>query len=510
MKKVAFIFLRLILLLCLAFGVIRTLDLLSEPEIMWNAVLVGIVWCFLSLFFLLKTQKKKKNAKKKNLAPHSEHKEPAAHTNFSENIKAQSIELPIANSSTQRVQGTDAQRSANFPAQKSLPVKNVTRNTVNAQVPISKKRRVLPAELNFAEVIQRYLTTTHSTVSSAFDYYSYFRAEFDCLLRNIPHIPVELHDEKVLRGKEILTPFEKSAPITRHTTKAEVANFVVIDIETTGIRTGGNDIIELTAIKFENFIPVSLFTTLLKPRKPIPEDATRINGITDEMVQNAPIFSQIKSSLEAFVGNYPLVAHNAEFDIKFLHVSGMEFHQGTVFFDTLELSRLHIRETDGTKLSSYKLANVCEECCIYFDGAHRSAADALATGLLFIEIVKVVFESENVYSIYFPINPITSVDDLDDWDYYQTKKPVKTFTVTDRSEDAFAGYYSVGDEVEQGYDWEKDKDTLEINYGPLCNTPKSVQTFFEENSGSYRLFVLDAYEDDNGRVKVKIGIYVEK
>ena len=188
----------------------------------------------------------------------------------------------------------------------------------------------------------------------------------------------------------------------------------------------------------------------------------------------------------------------------------MDFRQSAVFYDTLELSRMHIRDYDGTKLPNYKLATVCDECCIYFDGAHRSSADALATGLLFVEIVKAVYETDNVYAIPFPTNPIVSVDELDDWDYYQTRKPVKTFTVTDRSEDAFAGYYSVGDEVEQGYDWEKDKDTLEIGCGAICNTPKGVQDFFDEHSGDYRLFVLDAYEDDNGRVKVKIGIYPEK
>lgn len=511
-KKVAFVFLELILLICLAFGIIRTLDLLSEPEVMWNAVFVGIAWCFLSLFFFLKTRKKRKSAKKKKTIQHSKHKESTANNNSCVTAGTQFAEFSTATPITQNTNKSDEYRSTSISIQKNMPAKPSSNNTVQmkASAPTPKKRLIHPEELDFDEVIQRYLTTNHSTVSSVYDYYSYFRAEFDCLLRNIPRMPVELHDKKVLRGKEILTPFEKTAPITKHTTKAEVANFVVIDTETTGIRTGGNDIIELTAIKFENFIPVSMFSTLLKPRKPIPEDATRINGITDEMVQFAPAFAQIKSSLEAFVGNYPIVAHNAEFDVKFLHVSGMEFQQDTVFYDTLELSRLHIRETDGTKLASYKLANVCDECCIYFDGAHRSSADALATGLLFIEIVKAVFESENIYSICFPTNPIVSIDDLDDWDYYQTRKPVKTFTVTDRSEDAFAGYYSVGDEVEQGYDWEKDKDTLEIGYGPLCNTPKSVQTFFEENSGSYRLFVLDAYEDDNGRVKVKIGIYVEK
>lgn len=477
MKKALCILFEILMSFSIIFGLFGIFGLISETPIDWGAVFVGIVWCFLSLFILLKLRKVRKGIKKPvSVFPHKQG-----------SIEENTVQAQF---STQSIID-------------QMPIPEIAFKP-------PEKRKVRPDELNYHDVIQRYLTTDHSKVSAIYDFYSYFRAEFDCMLRGIPRAPIALHNQKVLRKQEILTPFEKSAPITTHTTKAEVANFVVIDTETTGIRTGGNDIIEVSAVKFENFAPVSIFTTLLKPRKPIPEDATRVNGITDEMVQDAPTFAEIKGALEAFIGNCPIVAHNAEFDVKFLHVSGMDFQPATVFYDTLELSRLHIREYDGTKLPNYKLETVCDECCIYFDGAHRSSADALATGLLFIEIVKAIYERENIYDIAFPSTPISSIEELDDWDYYQTKKPVKTFTVTDRSEDAFAGYYSVGDEVEQEYDWEKDKDTLEIGYGTVCNMPRSVQTFFEENGDNFRMFVLDAYEDDNGRVKVKIGIYPNK
>lgn len=263
---------------------------------------------------------------------------------------------------------------------------------------LDHKIKVEPEDLIPSEVIQRYLTTDHSKVSSIYDYYSYYRAEFDCILNSIPKYSFELGSEKVLRNKEILSPFEKSATLTKRTSRANLSNFVVVDTETTGIKTAGNDIIEVSAIKFENFIPVSMFTTLLKPRNSIPEDATRINGITDQMVESAPTFAQVKNSLEAFIGNGPIVAHNAEYDVKFLHVSGLNFPEKVRFFDTLELSRKYIKDCmDGGKLENYKLATVCNECNIYFDGAHRSAADALATGLLFIEIIKAVFEIKNIY-----------------------------------------------------------------------------------------------------------------
>ena len=222
---------------------------------------------------------------------------------------------------------------------------------------------------------------------------------FDAILTSIPPVTFMLSDEKVLRNKAILTPFEESANITKRTPSKKYKNFIVVDTETTGIKTGGNDIIEVTAIKFEDCIPTSIFTTLLKPRKPIPADATKINGITDNMVESAPVFSQIKTALQEYIGEYPIVAHNAAFDIEFLHVSGLEFIENPTIYDTLALSRKHIKDSCGDKLDNYKLSTVCAECGIYFDGAHRSSADALATGFLFIEIIKRIKDAQSIEEI---------------------------------------------------------------------------------------------------------------
>lgn len=214
--------------------------------------------------------------------------------------------------------------------------------------------------------------------------------EFNSQLNSIPRVDIELSGEKVLRKTEITHPYESTSNITKKSKPNRYKDFVVVDTETTGIKTGGNDIIEVSAIKFENLNPVAIFTTLLKPRKPISQEATAVNGITNEMVNDKPSFAQIKNALELFIGNYPIVAHNAAFDIKFLHVSGMDFKEKALFFDTLELSRRNIRDGLGDKLYSYKLVDVCEECEIYFDGAHRASADAYATGLLFVEILKTI------------------------------------------------------------------------------------------------------------------------
>ena len=225
------------------------------------------------------------------------------------------------------------------------------------------------------------------------------KAEFDALMKNIPSVEVTLRDEKVLRNTEAPSPFSRTSTITPKTNIQRLSNFVVIDVETTGLKAEENDIIEISAIKFNEFKPAAVFSTMLKPSHPIPRSATSVNGITNTMVKNCPEFSQIKSALEEFIGNCPIVAHNAEFDIKFLHVSGLEFANKVRFFDTLSLSKKYIYDPLGNKLGSYKLADVCAACNIHFEGAHRTTADALATGLLFIEIIKRVFQTDNILDI---------------------------------------------------------------------------------------------------------------
>ena len=245
----------------------------------------------------------------------------------------------------------------------------------------------------------RYLTTDHSTVEPTYDKREYCCAEFDLLLNNILNVNVIQHDGTVFRKNDAPSPYTRTSSITTKTNTKNISSFVAIDVETTGLKADKDDIIEISAVKFYGFKPVAVFSTLLKPSGTIPADATAINNITNAMVASSPTFSQIKNSLEGFIGDLPIVAHNAEFDIKFLHVSGLEFANKVRFFDTLSLSRKYIFDPLGNKLDSYKLADICAACNIYFEGAHRTTADALATGLLFIEIIKRVFQTDNILDL---------------------------------------------------------------------------------------------------------------
>lgn len=172
--------------------------------------------------------------------------------------------------------------------------------------------------------------------------------------------------------------------VTARSKLSNLGNYVSIDIETSGLRAT-TPILEVSAVRFENFQPMAAYTTLLDPGKPIPADATRINGITDDMVQGCPTIWQIIPSLNAFVSGWPIVGHNLRFDLRFLYRYGFDIAEKQKLFDTLILGRRIVPRSDT---ENYKLASLCDCYGINYFDAHRSLADAYVTGQLFELLAK--------------------------------------------------------------------------------------------------------------------------
>ncbi len=96
--------------------------------------------------------------------------------------------------------------------------------------------------------------------------------------------------------------------------KNEINNsniFVAIDVETTGLSPVKNELIEVSAIKYEGTKKIDTFSTLIKPKVSIPYHITNITGITNKMVEQSPMVEEIMPLLVDFIGNYPIIAHNA-------------------------------------------------------------------------------------------------------------------------------------------------------------------------------------------------------
>ncbi len=160
---------------------------------------------------------------------------------------------------------------------------------------------------------------------------------------------------------------------------------VVFDFETTGLYPERDTPIELGAVSIENGRITEIFSTFINPQIPISNEITKLTSITDDMVENAPIISEVIPDFYKFVNGDRLVAHNIDFDWSFLNANSYE--KGYIFdgdrHDTLQIARARI-----TGLANYQLSTVCEYFGIINEGAHRAIYDAISTARLYIELLK--------------------------------------------------------------------------------------------------------------------------
>lgn len=213
------------------------------------------------------------------------------------------------------------------------------------------------------------------------------------IFQSLPRYNIQLSDRTVKRNFYKDIPAIITTNITKRTDEYSVSNFIAIDVETTGLKPATNRIISISAIRFEDWEPMEIFYTLINPQTHIPEEATQINNITDEMVANAPTFSQVADSLMEFVGNSNLVGHKIQFDLAFLYCSGLNLlNKHLKFFDTLELSQYLIKKLRRENnllgyVDDYKLPTLCRHFRIPIRSFHNAGYDSYAAGLLFEEIV---------------------------------------------------------------------------------------------------------------------------
>jgi ATP-dependent DNA helicase DinG len=157
--------------------------------------------------------------------------------------------------------------------------------------------------------------------------------------------------------------------------------FVVIDLETTGnLPKKGEKIIQFAAVVIENGKVTEKFSSLVNPQKPIPAFIEELTGLNNEMVKEAPVFSEIASKIISLLDDAYFVAHNVLFDLSFiqeeLQQSGYEGFYGPVL-DTVELARILYPTADG-----YKLSDLAERENLQHDRPHQADSDAQVTAEL--------------------------------------------------------------------------------------------------------------------------------
>lgn len=177
-------------------------------------------------------------------------------------------------------------------------------------------------------------------------------------------------------------------------------DYVLFDLETTGINQNVDKIVEISAVKVCGHEIVGEYSTLVNPCMHIPAAVTAVNGITDEMVADAPGIKEAVEGFVAFIGDSVLVGHNIHtFDTNFIYDAvweemGKELKNN--YIDTLYMARRCL-----PMLSHHKLTDVASYFQIETKGAHRALFDCIMNqkcyeeiGRLFLEMKKTEKEKQ--------------------------------------------------------------------------------------------------------------------
>ena len=180
--------------------------------------------------------------------------------------------------------------------------------------------------------------------------------------------------------------------------------FIVFDLETTGLNPASEEITEIAAVRVVEGEIRDSFQTYVNPHKPIPPEITELTGISDETVADAPDLDKAVPEFLAWAGEgqYPLVAHNAGFDMGFLRTAcqrlGIEREFTSI--DTLEMSRLMLPH-----MHKFKLNILAKELQVGPFEHHRASEDAAVLGRIYVKLLKRLREEMHAVSTA-DINPV--------------------------------------------------------------------------------------------------------
>lgn len=130
--------------------------------------------------------------------------------------------------------------------------------------------------------------------------------------------------------------------------------YAILDFETTGLKAGYHRIIEVGAVIVNDGEIIDSYAQLMDPGERIPSFITSLTGISNEMVRGQPSPEQIMPKLKAFVGDVPIIAHNASFDSRFFHaeMSNAGLSHSVPFLCTMMLSRRLVQDSPNYRLGT--------------------------------------------------------------------------------------------------------------------------------------------------------------
>src|SRR5690625_149311 len=229
------------------------------------------------------------------------------------------------------------------------------------------------------------------------------------------HFAAQKHDIKVIYGIEA-NVVDDGVPIVynEQSLPLDETTYVVFDVETTGLSSVYDTIIELAAVKVKNGEIIDRFERFANPHRPLPKKIIEITNITDDMLKDAPEVDDVLKDFHEWVGESVFVAHNASFDIGFLNQGYEKINYdrvNNVVIDTLELARFLY-----PNLRNHRLNTLCKHLDVELTQHHRAIYDAEATGNVFLKMIAELHEKE-----IFQIDELN--DHLDENDSYKRSRP---------------------------------------------------------------------------------------
>ncbi|MFA7550224.1 MAG: PolC-type DNA polymerase III, partial [Sedimentibacter sp.] len=203
------------------------------------------------------------------------------------------------------------------------------------------------------------------------------------------------------------------------------SDFVVFDLETTGLNPKNDHIIEIGAVKISNRKVIDSFSTFVHTDRKLPEKIIELTSITDDMLVGQPDIGDALPAFLDFAKGSVLVAHNAKFDVGFIRekakVLSIENYNPSTL-DTLELSKALIKD-----VKNHRLNTLTKKLGISLLNHHRAVDDANATGQLFIILLNKLRERE-IYDVS-KLNELLKEDiDIVKQPYYHINILVKNYT----------------------------------------------------------------------------------
>lgn len=183
-------------------------------------------------------------------------------------------------------------------------------------------------------------------------------------------------------------------------------SIVALDIETTGLDSQKDAIIEIGAVRFTTRRVEDEWSSLINPGRKIPPFITQLTGINDHMVLEAPSIQDILPELRHFVGELPILGHNVRFDLSFLRNYGL--FRGNDVLDTYEIASVLLPSA-----GRYNLGALGQTLNIPLPASHRALDDARVTGA--------IYRSLHEISMELPIQLLAEFIRLGegiDWDAY--------------------------------------------------------------------------------------------